>query len=84
MPRKPRDIANPLIPQNAPAWRVIVERWGGLGPFCADCEIASSTAYDWLLAGLIPANRQARIRGVAIRRGIELPAGIFEPEAARG
>jgi hypothetical protein len=79
--QKPRDITNPAISRESPAWRVIVIRFEGLARFCAACGIASSTAYDWLLKGLIPADRVPRIKRIAIELKIPLERGDFEPAA---
>lgn len=80
--RKPRDITNPEISRTSPAWRVIVYRFQGLARFCQLTGVASSTAYDWLLKGLIPADRQAGIKRDAAEADITLESGCFEPEAS--
>lgn len=76
--RKPRTIKNPAIDQSAPACIVMAE-FGGLSAFCKACGFNPSTAYRWLVNGLIPANRQAHVLAVAENLAIQITPEMFVP-----
>lgn len=62
--RKRLPTTSDRIDQAAPAY-VVVDKFGGLAEFCRITGWPSSTVHDWLVKGLIPADRQARVLELA-------------------
>lgn len=58
-PRKRLPTTSDRIDKEAPAY-VVVDKFGGLAEFCRITGWPTSTVHDWLVKGLIPADRQAR------------------------
>ncbi len=79
-----RAITSDRVDQNAPAYVVIVTKWGGLSSFCTDTGWPSSTVHDWLVKGLIPADRQARVLELArdLRKPVKPVDFVPVPKAA--
>jgi hypothetical protein len=57
-------IRSEKVDTTAPAY-VVVDKFGGLAEFCRITGWPSSTVHDWLVKGLIPADRQARVLELA-------------------
>lgn len=76
-----REIRNPAIDRTRPAY-LVIERFDSLADFCKKTGYHSSTVYDWLLKGLIPADRQEYILNIARQHRIELPPILFVPGAS--
>lgn len=76
-PRK-RPTTSPRIDQSQPAY-VVVEKFGGLASFCEVTGWPTSTVHDWLVKGLIPADRQARVLELAQERRVRVKPVDFVP-----
>lgn len=75
--RKRRKISAE-IDRGAPAF-LVIERFGGLTKFCDMCRYPTSTAYDWLKKGLIPADHQAHILTIARQHRVRIQPADFVP-----
>jgi len=81
--RKRHPTITDRIDQTAPAY-IVVDKWGGLAEFCRDTGWPTSTVHDWLVKGLIPADRQARVLELAaeLRKKIKPADFVPVPRAA--
>jgi hypothetical protein len=81
--RKPRAIRSANVDPRMPA-SVVVTRFGGLTRFCDWTGYKTSTVWDWMRNGYIPANRQTHVMAMAEAHGVDLaPADfVFQPDRA--
>lgn len=54
-PRRRRATTSSRVDKSAPAYRVVVERFGGLTNFCEQTGFNPSTVHRWLRNGFVPA-----------------------------
>lgn len=82
-PRKQQTIRSDRINPSMPA-SVVVVKFGGLTRFCQLTGYRTSTVWDWMRKGYIPANRQPHVLEMARLYGIELQPGdfVYQPPAA--
>jgi hypothetical protein len=66
--------------QSTPAFKVVVELFGGVSAFKRTTGIPITTCHDWLRDGYIPSRRIPHIRAVALREGIDLPVEMLVGE----
>jgi hypothetical protein len=78
--QKPRRIRSGSINPEMPA-SVVVTRFGGLTRFCEWTGFPTSTVWNWMAKGYIPAERQPHVLERAERHGVELEAAdfVFQP-----
>lgn len=74
-----RATTSERIDQKQPAYVVIMDKWGGLAAFCRDTGWPTSTVHDWLVKGLIPADRQARVLELAAEHRKKIKPADFVP-----
>ena len=81
--RKRLPTTSDRIDQTQPAF-IVVDKWGGLADFCRDTGWPTSTVHDWLVKGLIPADRQARVLELAreLRKPVKPLDFVPVPKAA--
>lgn len=73
--RKPRKISNPMLDRSKPA-STVVNKFGGLTPFCEATGYPTSTVSGWIVNGYIPARYQRRCADE--RRGTSIHLHILE------
>lgn len=83
-PRHRRATTSKRVKKDAPAYRIIVEKFGGLANFCEATGFDRSTVHGWLRNGLVPAkwhepglSYQRHIIVCAERKEIDLAGADF-------
>jgi hypothetical protein len=78
-PRKRHPTTSDRIDKAQPAY-IVVDKFGGLAKFCQVTGWPTSTVHDWLVKGLIPADRQARTLELAALHRVRVKAVDFVPQ----
>ena len=82
--RQKRAITSERVKRDAPAYRIVIQKCGGLSTLCDITGFAPATVHNWLRSGLIPAkwyepnlSYQRYIMGRAALSGIAVTPSDF-------
>lgn len=66
------DNVDPRMPAS-----IVVSKFGGLSRFCEWTGYKSSTVWNWLVKGYVPADRQTHVLDMAKLHGVEVDPADF-------
>lgn len=81
--RKPRAIKSENVDPRMPA-SIVVSKFGGLTRFCEWTGYKTSTVWNWMARGYIPADRQTHVLEMAKLHGVAVDPldFVFQPGEA--